>query len=103
VNDNIIAFLYLVMALFYVAMGVSLLLDARRNHYAHRPLKPIAVWFGAICGVHAVFFVFLAASRLYRIAYGTTAPWMLSWFWPVLLALMTTTVVGFYATFRRVR
>jgi len=102
-TDNLVAFLYMLMACFYLAMGVSLLNDARRNHLAHQALRPIVVWIGAMFTIHAVFFVGTAAARLYLMEYGCVAPWLVSPFWGLLLVAMTVTVVGFYAAFRRVR
>ncbi len=102
-TDNAVSFLYILMALLLGTMGTVLCRDAWRNHYNHRPMKPVVVWISALFILQAVMFVGLGTARYYRAQTGTSAPWLFSPMWAVLLFMIATCVVGFYAALREAR
>lgn len=102
-SANVIAYLYVLMAFFCVTMGVRLGLDVYRNHYNHRPLRPLVAWIAAILTFQALHFLALAAVRYIRVSTGSVPAWIDGYLWVILLGFLAACIIGFYAAFRDVR
>lgn len=98
-----IAFLYVFMATLFVAMAASLGDDVRRNHYQHKPLRPMVMWIAILMLAQAIHFLLLSIARFYVEATGFRWPVLDGWVWLLVLLFMAIAVTGFYASFRTAR
>lgn len=101
--DTAVSVLYLVLAITMWVMAAQFGIDAWRNHYRHKPLRPVVVWVAALFSAQGLMFVGLSTARWYRVMYGVTAPWLFSGWWVLLLVLEVGLMFGLYSALREAK